>query len=67
MGVGTSAKIISLLAQRAIVLSAIIVIFVVKSVFGWLLHLPEPTEIVGEVWGGLGPFAMWRKGPVGGV
>lgn len=52
MGVGaTSAYILFYRLKGEIVLSAGIAIFVMRSVFDWLLHRPAPSEIVGKVWG----------------
>ena len=39
------------MGERAIVLSAGIINFVKESAMGGLWHRPDPSEIVGKVWG----------------
>ena len=46
-----------------IVLSAGFLNFVEESAIGWLLHRPDPSEIVGKV-GDNQVFSRWEIGPV---
>ena len=53
------------MGERAIVLSAIFINFVEESTIGGLWHRPDPSEIVGKVWGnqallrcGVGPVMV---------
>ena len=59
----TSAWILCVYTQGAIVLSAIIINFVEESAIGGLWHRPDPSEIVGKV-GDNQVFSRWEIGPV---
>lgn len=51
------------MGERGIVLSAGFTNFVEESAIGWLLHRPDPSEIVGKV-GDNQVFSRWEIGPV---
>ena len=63
MGVGNIGIDSLCIYSRGIVLSAGFLNFVEESAIGWLLHRPDPSEIVGKV-GDNQVLLRWEIGPV---